>query len=788
MSGREADDPAPAALLRTRADASPLGPMVTAPLSVERVPTASGGPAAVAVAVNDVLRKVGARKGLRILGAANQAGGFDCPGCAWPDPAQPARFAVCESGARAIVDELTSRVAGPQLFATYTIPELSRRTDHWLGAQGRLTHPMIRRADANGYAPISWDEAIALIGAELRELEAAVAPNRAVFYSSARISNEAAFCLQLLARELGTNNLASSSQLCHEASRVAMHDTLGSSRSPVGLADFAHAEAIFVFGQNPGSNHPRMLEALRDAKLRGAKIVAINPLREVGLLRMRDPRRLRDWLGEGTAIADLHVPVRVAGDLALLEGMSKAVLEANAVTREFIDAHTEGFPEFARTIAARSWADIVERSGVDEAQIRAAAEIYMQSNATIACWGVGLTQHRAGVETVEQLLAWLLLRGNLGKPGAGPLAVLGHSNTAGCWTMGVDPRPSAALLDALEQATGVTMPREPGHDVGSAIDAMLRGEVDVLLGVGGNLLAAAPETERVAAALRQCRLTVHVATKLNRSHLITGETALLLPCLVRGEVHAGVGGPQWSSFEDATGHVRASQGREVPIVASLLSEPEILARIAVAARPHSPIDWPALGRDHRRIRELVAALPDCEGFADMLGASAGMPLPSPARSLVFATPTGKARLGSRPGSRSAQVATPMPERGLWLTTVRSHDQHNSTVYWVGDRERGILGYRRVVLMNHDDMQRLEIEPYSQVDLISHFEGEQRRAAKWVAVPHHVRAGCVAAYWPEANVLVPAASIDPRSGTPSYKSVVVTIEPGAPAPVDRFDDR
>jgi molybdopterin-dependent oxidoreductase alpha subunit len=770
MPDREGDDVAPAALLRTRADANPLGPMVTAPLSVERAPAASGGPAAVAVAVNDTLRKVGVRKGLRVLGAINQRGGFDCPGCAWPDPAQSPYFAVCESGARAIVDELGTRVAGPQLFATYTIPELSRRTDHWLNAQGRLTQPMIRRADANGYVPISWDEAFALIGASLRD---AGDPNRAVFYSSARISNEAAFCLQLLARELGTNNLASSSQLCHEASRVALLGALGSSRSPVTLADFDHAEAIFVFGQNPGSNHPRMLEALRDAKLRGAKIVAINPLREVGLLRMRDPKRLRDWLGEGTAIADLHLPVRVAGDLALLQGLCKAVIEAGAVTHEFIDAHTEGFAEFEQSIAALGWSDIVQRSGVDEAQIRAAAEIYTRSSSTIACWGVGLTQHRAGVETVELLLSWLLLRGNVGKPGAGPLAVLGHSNTAGCWTMGVDPRPSAALLDALERATGVVMPRSPGHDVGAAIAAMQRGEVDVLLGVGGNLLAAAPEPERVAEALARCRLTVHVATRLNRSHLITGEIALLLPCLVRGERQAGVGGPQWSSFEDATGHVRASQGREKPLVASLLSEPEILARIAAAARPHSTIDWAALGRDHRRIRELIAALPECESFADMLGSSAGIPLPSPARSRVFPTRSGKAQLffGSAP------AIEPMPEQGLWLTTVRSHDQHNSTVYWIGDRERGILGYRRVILMNHDDMQRLGIEPYTQVDLISHFEGEQRRALAWVAVPHHVRAGCVAAYWPEANVLVPAGSVDPRSGTPSYKSVRITIEPG-----------
>jgi anaerobic selenocysteine-containing dehydrogenase len=348
--------------------------------------------------------------------------------------------------------------------------------------------------------------------------------------------------------------------------------------------------------------------------------------------------------------------------------------------------------------------------------------------------------------------------------------------------MGVDPRPSAALLDALERATGVAMPRRPGHDVGSAIAAMLRGEIDVLLGVGGNQLAAAPEPERVAEALRRCRLTVHVATKLNRSHLITGETALLLPCLVRGEQHPGVGGPQWSSFEDATGQVRASLGREKPIDERLLSEPEILARIAAASRPHSTIDWASLGRDHRRIRELIAQLPDCEGFAGMLGAGAGLSLPSPTRSLEFPTRTGKARLCAHP----TQPPAPLPEHGLWLTTVRSHDQHNSTIYWVGDRERGILGYRRVLLMNHDDMQRMEIVPYSQVDLVSHFEDQRRHAPKWVAVPHHVRAGCVAAYWPEANVLVPSASIDPRSGTPSYKSVMITIEAVVQPPRVRDD--
>jgi molybdopterin-dependent oxidoreductase alpha subunit len=751
-----------------RAAASPLTPLVTAPMTIEPAPRASGGPATIAVAANDTLRKAGVRQGLRLLRRANQDPGFDCPGCAWPDPAQPHQLGVCESGARAIADTLGLRRAGPQLFATYTIPELSRRSDHWLNAQGRLTHPMIRRADANSYAPIAWPAAIELVAEALRGLSD---PARAVFYSSARISNETAFCWQLLARALGTNNLASSSQLCHEASRVALTSTLGSWRSPLDLTDFAAADAIFVFGQNPGSNHPRMLEALRAAKLRGAKIVSVNPLREVGLVRYRDPRQPRDWFGAGTEIADLLVSVRIGGDLALIEGLTKAVLEAGAVDQIFIEAHTKGFEALVAGIEARAWDDIVARSGVERAQIQAAAEIYVHANATIACWGVGLTQHQRGVETIEALLSLLLLRGNVGKPGAGPLAVLGHSNSAGCWTMGVEPRPSEALLASLEQATGVTMPRAPGLNVSEALAAMQRGEVDVVVGLGGNLLSTGPDTEAIAAGIRRARLTVHISTKLNRSHLITGETALILHCLSRLE--AGPGAPQWSSFEDATSGVRASLGREHPIADTLWSEVEILTQIGAALDPSSPIGWAALGRDHERIRELIAAaLPDCEGFATELGPGKPLRLASPARARQFTTDTGKARLAI--SHASSTQAPERPAGALLLTTVRSHDQHNSSVYSLGDRERGIDGYRRLVLMNLADMRRLEIEPYEQVELISHYEGVERRAPKWVVVPHHVREGCVAAYFPEANVLIPGAAIDPRSGTPSFKSVVVTI--------------
>lgn len=769
MSGAKDQEPdaTPVALLRTRALANPLTPMLTAPLSVERVPTASGGLPALTVAINDTMRKLGLVRGLRLLAQANQPDGFACPGCAWPEPTTPTRWAVCESGVRAIVDNFGERTAGPQLFATYTIPELSRRSDHWLASQGRLTTPMIRRADANGYAPISWDEALALVAASLRELSQ---PDRAVFYASARVSNEAAFLLQLLARSCGTNNLMSSSQLCHAGSRVAMQSVLGCTRSPIELADFDAAEAIFVFGLNPGSNHPRMLDSLRAAKQRGAKIVAINPLRELGLVRVRDPKRAREWFGAGQDIADLSLRVRVAGDLALLAGLCKATIEADAIDHEFIAAHTEGFAALAEQLAARSWADITAQSGLDEAEIRAAADIYMRSRATIACWGVGLTQHRHGVETIEALLSWLLLRGNVGKVGAGPLAVLGHANTAGCWTMGVDPNPSAAWLDALAHTTGIEPPRAPGLGFGDALAAMRRGEVDVLLSLGGNLLSAAPDTEAAADSLRRCKLTVHLATKLNRAHLITGETGLLLPVLARGERELGIDGPQASSFEDATGGVRLSCGRAAPIADELLSEVEILARIGAAAWPQARVEWPTLARDHQRIRTLIASLPECEGFA-ALAPGSPLRLPSPARTRRFTHPSGKAALRV-----ADSPVAPLPDGALWLTTVRSHDQHNSTVYSVGDRERGLIGYRRVLLMNLDDMRRLDIEPYTQVDLTSVFDHDTRHAPRWVAIPHHVRAGCVAAYWPEANVLVPARAIDPRSGTPGYKSIGVTIAP------------
>jgi molybdopterin-dependent oxidoreductase alpha subunit len=702
------------------------------------------------VVLDDTLRKPGLLRGLRVLGALNQERGFVCPGCAWPTPDRRARFELCESGARAVADEATLLNAGPRLFETYTIPELARRSDHWLGSQGRLSEPMIRRADKNGYEPITWDDAITLIGSTLATLPD---PRRAVFYSSARVANEPAFCWQLLARALGTNNLASSSQLCHQASRIALREVLGDAGACVSVADFDHAEAIFVVGSNPGSNHPRMLAALLAAKRRGAKIVAINPLREASLLRVRGAR---EWFGEGAESVDLLLPVSAGGDLAAIIGISKAVLEADALERELVAARTRDFAAFEAALASFSWAEICEHSGLDEAAIRAAADIYARSHATIVCWGVGLTQHRQGVAAVAQLLNLLLLRGNVGKPGAGPLALLGHNNTRGCWTMGVEPELDPNMRERLAAATGLAIPPEPGFDVVGAIAAMQRGDVDVFMSLGGNLLSAAPDTEHVAAALRRCKLTVHLATKLNRAHLITGETALLLPCLARSEIDRG----GWISCEDMTGTVRASTGAVPPIGHALRSELEIITAIAAAAVP-AALDWHALGRDYDRVRELIAAaVPGCERFTE-LGRTRSLPLRVPTEGTAsFAIPPA---LG------------PRPKPGEFvLTTVRSHDQHNSTIYSQGDRERGIEGYRRIVLMNLTDISGLGIEPFDSVDLISDVGDGERVAANWVAIPHHVPAGVLAAYWPEANALVPAGHVDARSGTPAYKSVLVRV--------------
>ncbi|NVB42611.1 molybdopterin-dependent oxidoreductase [Pseudenhygromyxa sp. WMMC2535] len=757
----EDDDQPGAALPATLPSAQ--NPLVTAPMTVERPPDAAAGFPGLAVAANDALRKLGPVRGLRLFHQANQATGFDCPGCAWPTPDHPRRLELCESGARAVADEGGQRRATANFFATYTLRELGQRSDQWLAGQGRLTEPMIHLPGTPGYVPISWEDAIARVAEALRGLER---PSQAAFYASGRSSNEAAFLLGLLARRLGTNNLAHCANLCHDASRIALREQLGVERATVGLADFERCEAVLCFGHNPGSNHPRMLDSLRMAKARGAKLIAINPLLETGLRRVKDLRRRSDWFGPGEALCDLYLQIRPGTDAFVIAALIKGTIEAGAVAREFVDAHTTGYEALATKIEDLSWAQLSAGCGCPEEDLRAAAAVFAGSRATIASWGTGLTQHEHGVDTLRALLGALLLRGSVGRPGAGALPLMGHSNVVGSTRVGVDHRPSATLLDALEAGLGFAPPREPGHDVGGALAAMLAGEVRVLFGLGGNLLSAAPDTERAAEALRRCALTVHVSTKLNRGHLITGETALILPCLSRSELERQQGGPALLSFEGLDGRTKLGRGHATPASPQLRGEPRILAELGAACFPDDPhVDWPALASDYGQIRTLIERC-------------VGDPAPLPET-----LPLAPARL---------QLALPeaptLDDDQLLLTTLRSHDQHNSVIYAPGDRLRGIEGYRRLIMINLGDLEQLGLEPYDQVDLISEHDGRRRVAERWVAVPHHVPPGCCAAYFPEANVLVPLERRDPHSGTPASKSVVIRVRKSAPLPERKMPRR
>ena len=755
---------------RTPALASPLPPLTTAPMSVDRTPRfAAGGPAILST-LNYTLRKTGLLRGIRVLRQVNQSEGFDCPGCAWPEPKQRAAVEFCENGARAVADEATRRRATPELFAAYTIAELAERSDHWLNAQGRLTEPMLRRRGAEGYEPVSWDEAFTLIADQLRDL---TDRDRAVFYTSGRTSNEAAFLYQLFVRAFGTNNLPDCSNMCHESTSFAMAEVIGLGKATVQLEDFERAEAIFIFGHNPGSNHPRMLATLRAAKLRGAKIVVVNPLREVGLSRFKHPQKLGDLVGRGVELADLHLPVAINGDVALMQALMKAVLEAGAVDEGFIAEHTRGFAALRAQLEARSWEELVAACGVPEDQLRAAADIYIASQATIVCWGMGLTQHENGVANVQAAINLLLLRGNLGKPGAGACPVRGHSNVQGDRTMGIWERPSSAFLDRLEAAIGggFKAPREHGYDVVAAIEAMAAGKVDLFFALGGNFLSASPDTLACAEALRRCQLTVHVSTKLNRSHLVTGEQALILPCLGRTELDVQAGGPQFVSVEDGMCVVHRSAGRLPPASGQLLSEPMIVARLAAAVLgEREPVDWLELVADYDRIRELIGrSIPGHEDYNRRVRSEHGFVLPHPAAERRWPTASGKAELTTH-----ELPARKLDDGQFLMMTVRAHDQYNTTIYENADRYRGINGYRRLVLMNLADMRRLEIEPYEQVDLTSHHAGRQRSAPKWVAVPHEIPPRMLATYFPEANVLVPLDQIAAGSRTPASKSVVVTV--------------
>ena len=707
-------------------------------------------------------------KGARTLLRANQPEGFDCPGCAWPDRNQHSSFEFCENGVKAVAAEATKHRIGGEFFAAHTVSELSAREDQWLEAQGRLTEPLRYDAATDRYVPIAWEDAFALIA---QHLNTQTSPHRALFYTSGRASNEAAFLYQLFVREFGTNNLPDCSNLCHEPSGVAMIEQIGAGKGTVTLEDFEQCEAIFVFGQNPGTNHPRMLGELRAAAKRGCRIVAVNPLRERGLERFANPQSPREMLtGSATAIATHYYTPRIGGDLAFLTGLMKCVFAQDALDHGFLAQHTHGLEDLRAHVEPIAWDAIETESGLTRAQIEEAAAVYIQSRATIFCWGMGITQHTRSVATIQTLVDVLLLRGNIGRPGAGPCPVRGHSNVQGDRTMGIYEKPAPAFLDRLQARFGFAPPRADGHDVVGAIGAMERGEIDVFFALGGNFAAASPDLHRTQAALRRCALTAHVATKLNRSHLVHGREALILPCLGRTEIDVQAEGPQGVTVEDSMSMVHISTGMNAPASPQLLSEPAIVARLAHATLPASRVDWLGLIGHYDRIRDEIAAC--IEGFDDFnakVRVPGGFHLRNPAREREWRTASGRAAL--LPHALHGTTADPSL---LQLMTVRSHDQYNTTIYGLNDRYRGVDGERRPLFINASDLLRLGLRAGERVDLVSVWHDGERHAQDFLLVEYAIPPGCVASYFPETNALVPLDHHAERARTPASKSIPVRL--------------
>lgn len=743
-------------------------------------PTQAAGWPAVAEVRRRLAAETGVVRGAAALLKMNQPGGFDCPGCAWPEDREHRKRAeFCENGAKAFADQATEKRITPEFFAAHSVAELAEQSGQWLNAQGRLTQPMVLKPDATHYAPITWFSAFELVSRHLRELPD---PDQAAFYTSGRTSNEAAFLWQLFVRAYGTNNMPDCSNLCHESSGVALNQVIGTGKGTVRLSDFDQADAIFVLGQNPGSNHPRMLATLERAKRRGARIVTVNPLDEVGTRNYRNPQTLRGLVGKGTELADLHLPVRVNGDIALLQGLAKALLEAegarpgSVLDTGFIDSHTSGFDEFARNIVATEWSLLEQISGVPRAQLQAAAEIAIEADNTICCWAMGLTQHRNAVANITEVVNFLLLKGNLGRPGAGACPVRGHSNVQGDRTMGVWEKPTPDLLERLGREFDFTPPARHGLDTVGALQAMAAGDVKVLVALGGNFVGATPDTRFTEAAVRRCALTAHISTKLNRSHLVAGQTALILPVLGSSEQDRQPTGEQFVTMENSMGVVTKSQGVLPPASEFLRSEVRVVAELAESVLGSSArLKWRDLADDYDRIRDRIAkVVPGFESFNDVLDEADELELPNPVRDRrEFPTATGKAQFTVN--SPAAEVA---PADHYLLTTLRSHDQFNTTVYSATDRYRGISASRDVVFMNPADLQAAGCKPGDRVCVSSGAPGDRRSIAGLTAVPYAIPRGCVAMYYPEANLLVPVAAVAVGSNTPAYKSVPVRITRGS----------
>ncbi len=756
---------------------NPENPQSLTGLKLGPIKKAAAGIPGVLSGLKHIVDEAGAVRGWKALAQLNKKGGFDCPSCAWPDPdderSQLGEY--CENGARAVADEATSKKLDESFFMENAVTALAELSDYEIGKKGRIAQPVYLPKGGTHYQPISWNEAFAKISHALNNLST---PDEAIFYTSGRTSNEAAFLYQLFVRAYGTNNLPDCSNLCHESSGVALTESLGIGKGSVKLSDFDEAEVIIIIGQNPGTNHPRMLTALQKAKANGAFIISINPLPEAGLMAFNNPQQVSGILGRSTPLTDIFLPVRINGDMALLQAIEILLLReeeknpGSVCDHVFIEKSTSDWSEFKNHLHAQNLVDLTEASGIDPIQIEATVNAIKDKKKIIACWAMGLTQHRNAVDTIKEIVNLLLMKGSIGKPGAGTCPVRGHSNVQGDRTMGIYEKPSSKFLQSLSDNFHFTTPQRHGYDVVDSIQAMHTGKAKVFFAMGGNFLSATPDTTFTAEALRNCSLTVHVSTKLNRSHLVHGEEALILPCLGRTDQDMTGGEIQFVSCENSMGVVQSSKGVLNPVSGQLLSEPEIVCRLAKATLgDRIGINWDQYLTHYDKIRnDIERAIPGFENYNEKVRKPGGFYLPNSNREQKFTTHSGKAHFNI---ANFAPVR--LRDNELMMTTIRSHDQFNTTIYGLNDRYRGIYNERRIILMNDRDMTARNIKNGDLVDVINNDGGIERVAHQFIALSYPIPKDCTAMYFPEANVLVPITSVAEKSNTPTSKMVVVKVE-------------
>jgi molybdopterin-dependent oxidoreductase alpha subunit len=750
---------------------------------------AAGGWGALKYVALNLYRERVSASNLGTLLSQNQPDGFDCPGCAWPDREHASTFEFCENGVKAVAAEATSKRVRPEFFARHTVTQLMEQTDYELEQHGRLTTPMMYDSASDKYVPVAWSDAFALVARHLNALDD---PNQAAFYTSGRASNEAAFLYQLFVRMYGTNNFPDCSNMCHEATSRGLPGTVGIGKGTVTLDDFELADAILIFGQNPATNHPRMMGELRECAKHGTAIVSINPLKERGLERFQDPQSAGEMLmNSATKISSMFVQPRLSGDFALIKAVAKRVVELDdealaagrprVIDTDFIASHTIGFHEFARDLRDESWHVLLEESGVEREQIERLTRLYVGSERVIACWGMGLTQHKNSVATIQVLSNLMMMRGNIGRPGAGLCPVRGHSNVQGDRTVGIEEQPSEAFLDRLQQVFGFEPPRHHGYDVVSTIQAMIDGRVKVFVGLGGNFAMATPDTPLTWNGLRQCALTVHVTTKLNRSHLVHGRDALILPTLGRTEIDLQRGVAQGVTVEDSMSMVHISYGINQPASPELMSEIAIVAHMAQATLGSDKVDWLGRAANYALIRDdIEKVFDDFHDYNARVAKPGGFHLKVASREREWVTPSAKAQFVVNAIDRDTPIHRARAVHGkrlLTMMTTRSHDQYNTTIYGLDDRYRGVFGLRRVVFINKEDLQVLGFKAGDQVDITSVWDdGVERRADGFRLVEYDIPRGCVGAYYPETNPLVPLASVAVGAGTPTSKSIPVLLHP------------